>query len=71
MNPLPNTACPLCGRANDCAVARCGSFEVDCWCRDVAVSRESLARLPEADRGRACLCPRCANAPPADAPADG
>jgi hypothetical protein len=68
MTPLPHATCPLCGRANDCAVARCGRFDVDCWCRDATVSRESLSRLSPADRGRACLCPRCALAPPAADP---
>jgi hypothetical protein len=31
-----------------------------CWCSDVAISREALARLPEAARGVACVCRRCA-----------
>ena len=70
MDPLPHVACPLCGRPNDCAVGRCGRFDVACWCSDVRVSRESLALLRAPDRGRACLCRGCAQQPPGSAPAD-
>jgi Cysteine-rich CWC len=65
MTPLPHPACPLCGRPNECAVARCGSFDVACWCSSVKVSRASLSLLQADDRGRACLCRQCAHAPPA------
>ncbi|MED5622073.1 cysteine-rich CWC family protein [Ideonella sp. BN130291] len=63
MQPLPNLRCPLCGGPNDCAPARCGRFDVDCWCSRATVSREALARVPEAQRNQACLCPRCAAGP--------
>jgi len=68
--PLPAFACPLCGAANGCAVARSGSFEVDCWCRRATPSLEALARVPAALRARACLCPACLSrsAEPAAAP---
>jgi len=58
--PLRAADCPLCGAANGCAVALCGRFEVDCWCRHETVRPEALARVPPALRGRACLCPACA-----------
>ena len=57
--PVRDPACPLCGAANGCAVARSGRFEVDCWCRHAVASAEALARVPAAVRGRACLCPAC------------
>ena len=63
MQPLPNLRCPLCGGPNDCAPAACGRFDTDCWCSRAAVSPDALARVPEAERGRACLCPRCARGP--------
>jgi hypothetical protein len=34
-----------------------------CWCRQVDFSADLLARVPEAARDRACLCPRCARGP--------
>lgn len=66
--PLANTRCPLCGADNQCAPARCGSFEVECWCRTVQIAPQVLAQIPEQQRGLACLCPRCAAglAPQAD-----
>ena len=68
--PLPAFACPLCGAANGSAVALCGRFEVDCWCRHETVRPEALARVPAALRARACLCPACLSrtAEPAAAP---
>lgn len=58
--PLPNAICPLCGGANQCAPARVGTYEVDCWCRTTPVSAAALARIAPDRRGMACLCPRCA-----------
>jgi hypothetical protein len=60
MQPLPNALCPLCGGPNRCAPAAAGRFDVACWCTQAAVSREALARVPEAQRDQACLCPACA-----------
>ena len=60
MKPNSITECPLCGNNNRCAPAQAGSFEVDCWCMHTPVSRDALARLPDAERGKACICPACA-----------
>jgi hypothetical protein len=60
MKALPNTTCPLCGGANQCAPASTGSLETPCWCTQVTISREALARIPADSIDRACLCPRCA-----------
>ncbi|WP_263264103.1 cysteine-rich CWC family protein [Pseudomonas sp. RIT-PI-S] len=51
--------CPACGGRNQCALTDGSS--APCWCFSVEVSAAALAALPEAERGRACLCPRCAN----------
>jgi len=61
MNPLPNPLCPLCGQPNQCAPAAAGDFAVECWCTSVVISPQALDRVPEAWRGKACLCPRCAS----------
>ena len=58
--PAPEHRCPLCGGPNGCAPAQAGSFGTPCWCTAVEVRADALARLPAADRGRACLCRRCA-----------
>jgi hypothetical protein len=64
MTPQPNLACPLCGQPNECAVARCGRFDVDCWCSTARIDPRSLALVPPAQRGLACVCRRCAAQPP-------
>ncbi|MGE5116963.1 MAG: cysteine-rich CWC family protein [Betaproteobacteria bacterium] len=68
---LPNDRCPLCGGPNDCAPARCGSLEVDCWCRGARFGTALLARVPQAERRRACICPRCVAAALAEESRDG
>ena len=55
--------CPLCGKDNDCALAR-GCANTPCWCADVVISAEVLRRIPEAERGKACICRECATAAP-------
>jgi hypothetical protein len=72
--PVAASRCPLCGRPNDCAAARTGGFDAPCWCRDLAIAAETLARIPAQARGRACLCRQCAGAEDAaesDGPASG
>jgi hypothetical protein len=41
-------------------MAQTGSISGGCWCRDVIISRELLAQVPEPLRGRACICRSCA-----------
>ncbi|HYD96584.1 MAG TPA: cysteine-rich CWC family protein [Noviherbaspirillum sp.] len=63
MEPKPNNACPLCGGPNGCAPAAAGSFDVPCWCTTAKVDAAVLARVPEALRGQACICAKCAARP--------
>lgn len=58
--PEPALSCPVCGGPNDCAPAGCGSFDVDCWCTELAIPAQALQRVPADQRRLACLCPRCA-----------
>ncbi|WP_434802523.1 cysteine-rich CWC family protein [Paracidovorax avenae] len=51
--------CPLCGQSNQCAI-EAGQPAESCWCMDTLVKPAALAAVPEAARGMACLCPRCA-----------
>ncbi|WP_084183150.1 cysteine-rich CWC family protein [Nevskia soli] len=57
--PLQSAQCPLCGGANACGMVRSGGAEEPCWCEQETFSPALLARLPEARRGRACVCLRC------------
>jgi hypothetical protein len=66
---LPNVApdpdptrCPLCGGPNRCALAaprEPGREAPPCWCRAERFPAELLARVPEAQRRRACICRAC------------
>ncbi|MGB1141553.1 MAG: cysteine-rich CWC family protein [Halioglobus sp.] len=55
----PEKTCPLCGAANNCAMAQ-GRPAESCWCQDVAFSQEALSRIPEASRNKHCICQACA-----------
>jgi hypothetical protein len=60
---LDATRCPLCGEANRCAeeIARAtGEAQLPCWCMRADFSQASLARVPQALRGLACICAHCA-----------
>ncbi|MFY3385832.1 cysteine-rich CWC family protein [Paracidovorax sp. MALMAid1276] len=62
-SPSPSLAgsparCPLCGRANQCAIAA-GQPAETCWCMSRALNAEVLRALPPDLRGRACICPAC------------
>lgn len=56
-------ACPVCGGDNACAMAQAqadGTKPADCWCAEVSFPPELLDRLPDSDRGKACVCASCA-----------
>ena len=60
--PIPAVSGPLCGGANECAAASSGSFDTLCWCRAATFDAEVMARVPESQRGLACICRQCASA---------
>ncbi|MGE3172681.1 MAG: cysteine-rich CWC family protein [Planctomycetota bacterium] len=51
------TRCPLCGADNRCGAARGAAT---CWCFDAAIDPAAIAAIPARDRGRVCICARCA-----------
>jgi hypothetical protein len=68
-NPTPQASaavCPLCGGPNECGAA---ANQATCWCFTVVIPGHVVARVPDDQRGRACVCARCAAAP-ASPPAD-
>ncbi|MBX3159657.1 MAG: cysteine-rich CWC family protein [Deltaproteobacteria bacterium] len=56
MTEVDASLCPLCGGANDCGRAAGRST---CWCFEVTVPRDVLARVPAEQRGVVCICRRC------------
>lgn len=62
---VDSSHCPLCGQANQCAIAA-GQPAESCWCMQADLSRQVLARIPEAQRGKACICPACGRGQPDD-----
>ncbi|MFD2755012.1 cysteine-rich CWC family protein [Comamonas terrae] len=59
--------CPLCGQPNRCAIAA-GLPAESCWCMRAEIPRQALARIPEPQRGKACICPACGRRQPGDEP---
>ena len=66
--PSDPTRCPLCGQSNQCTQADPSRAGQHCWCFTTQIDPAALERIPPQDIDRACLCPRCAQALPADAP---
>jgi len=57
---LDRQSCPLCGAANDCALASDPSTSVtECWCVDEGFSSALLGRLPPEEFGVRCICRKC------------
>ncbi len=54
--------CPLCGDNNHCLNLSNKSKSASCWCTDskIVFSRELLAKVPPAERGKSCICKSCA-----------
>ncbi len=50
--------CPLCGKQNRCAVVA-GTDPFKCWCNTTKVPKELLDRVPEEQKGKACVCRDC------------
>jgi len=67
MTTVDPERCPLCGEPNACASAaakQCGERCSDCWCVRATIDEATLAQIPPAARGVACVCARCAAAAP-------
>lgn len=59
-NPaIDPSKCPLCGAGNACGAVAAGRPDPSCWCVGERFSAALLARVPEAARMRACICPAC------------
>ncbi|NKI18935.1 cysteine-rich CWC family protein [Spongiibacter sp. KMU-166] len=56
--------CPLCGQANQCAVAA-NRDPATCWCMSTPINRTAVATAREQRLPQYCLCPQCGTAAPA------
>ena len=64
MDAIDPAICPLCGSTNMCAmeVAKTTGKPLErCWCVDAVFTPELLESLPEAAKGKACVCFNCAS----------
>ena len=66
----PAAACPLCGQANQCAIAE-GQDASGCWCMTATIATSALSALAPASWGQRCICPGCARLPECPPPAGG
>lgn len=68
--PPAKSICPLCGGSNDCAMTQVGGAQPECWCMQVKIGADVLARVsrpevpgpdvPNLSGSAACICARCA-----------
>jgi hypothetical protein len=64
MTTVDPSACPVCGAANQCAMEiskATGKPLERCWCVDAVFTPELLESLPEASKGKACVCVVCSS----------
>lgn len=56
---VDTSVCPICGRANLCAMAA-GETDEPCWCTQVVIDPRVLDRVPPEMLGVVCVCAACA-----------
>ena len=64
MNQIDPTRCPICGEPNVCAMEMAkvtGSKPERCWCMDAVFTPSVMEQLPDAAKGKACICAKCAS----------
>ena len=64
METIDPSVCPLCGATNQCAmeIAKTTGKPLErCWCVDSVFTPELLESLPEATKGKACVCAACSS----------
>jgi hypothetical protein len=58
------SVCPLCQRANGCAMASAsGDAATPCWCVAAVLDPAALVRSTALDGGASCVCAGCAARP--------
>jgi hypothetical protein len=63
MDSIDPTRCPICGEPNVCAMEKANATGIKaerCWCMDAVFTPEVMDQVPEAAKGKACICAKCA-----------
>ena len=65
MNQIDPTHCPTCDEPNVCAMEKAkvtGSKPERCWYMDAVFTPAVMDQVPDAAKGKACVCAKCASA---------
>ena len=63
MHPIDPTRCPICNEVNVCAAEKAklpGIKPERCWCMDAVFTPDVMNQVPDAAKGKACICAKCA-----------
>jgi len=52
--------CPLCHAANQCELLEAANAGKTCWCMQIKIAPEVLAKVPSEKVNLACICHACA-----------
>ena len=64
MDTIDPTLCPICHEPNVCAMEKAkatGTKPERCWCMDAVFTPAVMGQVPDAARGKACICAKCAS----------
>ncbi len=53
------TRCPLCEKPNACQLCTAAAYKGACWCQELEIPGELLARVTPELRNKACICQPC------------
>ncbi|MGW8220667.1 MAG: cysteine-rich CWC family protein [Syntrophobacteria bacterium] len=57
---VDKSICPICGKPNDCLLAKeSRQSDEDCWCRFEHFPEDLLKLVPADKNGQACICRDC------------
>ena len=63
MYTIDPTRCPICHEPNLCAMEKAKALDTKperCWCMDANFTPVVMDKVPEAAKGKACICAKCA-----------
>jgi len=63
METIDPTRCPICHEPNVCAMEKAkatGTKPERCWCMDAVFTPAVMDQVPDAAKGKACICAKCA-----------
>jgi len=54
-NKIKKNICPLCQSHNNCQA----HSDKYCWCNNIIVPQELIDLVPDASKGKSCICKAC------------